>query len=77
MTEKRENAKKIVKLIGGCCTSWYSGLLLTALCPPAGIVATVGEVLLGSKLGDFGGEKAGDLFDAVCNIADAIKDRKN
>lgn len=75
MSEKRETAKGIIKIVGGCCTSWYSGMLLTAICPPVGIAATVGQILLGSKLGDFGAEKAGDLFDCVCTLKDKLKDK--
>lgn len=68
--KKRKIVKAIVNLAGGLATNHYAYLLLTTMCPPAGIVAGVGCGLLSGAIGDMGGDKAERIVDSVYQLID-------
>lgn len=76
MKEKKKLIKSIADLVGGICTTTYANALLTAVCPPAGIAASIGCGLLSGAIGDFGGAKASRMVDSVYALKDAFKDGK-
>lgn len=76
MAEK--NAKDILiegtlDLIGGICTTTYANALLTAICPPAGIAASIGCGLLSGAIGDMGGAKAKSIYRSIKALKESLK----
>lgn len=69
---KRELVRSVADLLGGICTTAYAQSLLTAICPPAGIAASIGCGLLSGALGDFGGDKAKRIVDSCYSLKDTF-----
>lgn len=64
-------------LIGGICTTTYANALLTAICPPAGIAASIGCGLLSGAIGDMGGAKAKSIYRSIKALKGSFKKVKD
>ena len=60
-------------LIGGICTTTYANALLTAICPPAGIAASIGCGLLSGAIGNMGGAKAKSIYRSLKALKGSLK----
>ncbi len=75
--EKTVLIEGFIDLIGGICTTSYANALLTAICPPAGIAASVGCGLLSGAIGDMGGEKAKKIYRSFKALGSSTKRLKD
>ena len=77
MKEKTKERLKTVSLIAGSfvgsCASSYACAVLTTICPPVGIPATIGKFVIGSMVAEKAAEHAWGMADAVIEGADATQ----
>lgn len=77
MKEKTKERLKTVSLIAGgfvgSCASTYACAVLTTICPPVGIPATIGKFVIGSMVAEKAAERAWGVADAVIEGTDAVQ----
>lgn len=81
MTEKAKNRMKTAGLIAGAAAGGavnvYVSAALTALCPPVGIVATVGKWILGTVIATKCADEAYDTINKSIAVAEATEPMVN
>ena len=77
MKEKTKERLKNVSLIAGSfvgsCASSYACAVLTTICPPVGIPATIGKFVIGSMVAEKAAEHAWNFTNAVIEGTDAAQ----
>ena len=77
MKEKTKERLKTVSLIAGSfvgsCASTYACAVLTTICPPVGIPATIGKFVIGSMVAEKAAEHAWGVANAVIEGTDAAQ----
>lgn len=78
MKESTKEKLKTVSLFAGgflgSCASTYACSLMTAICPPVGIPATIGKFVISSMIAEKASERAWGIMDAVVKSSDAISE---
>ena len=76
MSKKKRFLRLLVEIGGSITAAFYADALLTALCPPAGIIMTLGEMGVVLAIQDKAGEACALRFDAINRLL-SLKKKKD